>query len=187
MRKQLYFLCVVLLLGMLTGCRSSNEKAVREVINSAFQAYQTRNLNDMKKYTGASFQTSDIPFFKNNDQLVDPVIKSLSEKTSISIQKVTISGDQATVIGKVNISDIGAIIRKVELAIRNREITANKTDQLAVFTNAVNEEVKSNDAPMREYDVEVKLQKVEGTWEIILDEKIRDAMTGGFITYIGKE
>ena len=184
MKKVLLLLCMIF---MLTGCRSADNKEVRKVVNSAFKAYQARDLNEVKRYTGSSFKTTDIPFFKNNDKLVDPVIQSIVEKTSIKIKKVTVSGDNATVTGTVKVVNIGGIIGNVERAIRNREIVAEKNEQLAVFTSTVHDEVKALGASMREYDVEVNLQKIDGEWEIVLDEPLRDALTGGFITYRSKE
>ncbi len=97
----------------------------------------------------------------------------IGKKITYEVVSITENGDTAEAVLKITAPDCVSLVYQ--------GIEGMDTYDEAVFTENV-EKLLSGDVKTNTYDVTVQLQKVQGSWCLIINEQFSDAITGGLMS-----
>ena len=97
----------------------------------------------------------------------------ISEKVTYEVVSITENGDSATAVLKITAPDTVNLVYDC--------LEGMETYDEEAFTARMEETLKTSTATVSN-TVELQLQKVEGSWCIVMDPAFSDAITGGLMT-----
>ena len=118
------------------------------------------------------------------DEEGERLFRAILDKTSYEIGEKTIDGNKATVTAKITAPDLLRIVSQtmselIPMAFAmafSEEEADDKMDAMIqqYFENAISDP----NAPMTVSDTQIKLEKIDGTWFVIPDDELINALTG---------
>ncbi len=189
MKKSIRILATVLVLIMtlatFTGCGLSPKAAAEAVVKNTFNALMSQNVEKIKN----ELQATEI-FNEQLDEYSDVMIELLFKNLSYKIHEVEII-DKETV--EVSLSITNTDMKSVFTEFVEK-ITAYALDNLDKISNMTEEETVKLTFDMLEecmsnsehgtvtLDIVATVVKNDGEWQLRMDEKLIDAILGGFVT-----
>ena len=166
-KKNKKFLLVSVLCGLvLCGCASREKEQCKKQVTEFLTAYQAQDIT-CGKYLSGNNQDETVKFEGFQSVLAEPIkfeVKSAEVNNDYNMVNVVITNvDFGTVFeGLVNSDDV------------QMDITENITAELE-------KRLQAEDAPMREFEIVVKLYKEQ---KIKMTGELSNALLGGYTQYI---
>lgn len=196
MKKLGIILLIALLsLTVLTSCSLGVEKP-EKVVSNALEALKKQDQEKMKEYFTyeelMNFSNEEKKEIEESDDSFDSeqIKKLIFAKLEYKILSSTEKGDKATVEIEITNIDMKVVMQQYlaeafqiamsnafdeDSAISDEEID-KKLEQIFI------DKMSKNDQTTKTTTVEIQLEKKDNKWQIQLDEKIQDAITGGMLT-----
>lgn len=182
--KKIISLALVLIMGIsFASCGSKNDtKAVEASVDKAVTALKKYDTESINKYV-ESDDLKSIQEGIDGIEGADKLVKAIFSKLSYEISDVSIKDNHATVSMAVTTKDLKSVASSYMMSmlgsyLKGEVDTKNESfiqEQLTVITDMVNADTVGTTSA----NVNVALENKDGTWVIILDDTVEDAIMGG--------
>lgn len=181
MRKGICTVIVLVLLLSAVGCSSTHppDRVVRTFLDTMVKG----DFEEAAKLAGGANMQKDVLQTTENKQS-EQLARAILARVKYELGDKRVEGEKAIVNVKVTAPDllritskaVGELLPMAFAMAFSQDQSQEKTDALfqQYFENAINDP----NAPMVTSDVQIKLQKKDGSWVVVPDESFVNAITG---------
>lgn len=181
-KKFLAFLTTLVMVFAFAGC--SGGESPETAVSNYLKAFQTMDLETIEKYTADAENTTDATEDAISDLETDEMGAAFVENLTFEILSSTQEEDTATV--KVSITNVDmtnamgkAISEMIPLAFAG--LSEEELEQKS--TEAMISAIANNKDTTLTKEVDVSLVKGENNWQVVPDDALADAITGGLVSF----
>ncbi len=178
MKKFTITLLAILMVLTLTACGNKAEAAVKTFMENC-KAGKLEEINkyEQQEVTSDEYQQFYVNLFKNLEYTIE---KSESKSSDEAIVTVTITNiDMSSAFTTLFSDYIQWALGKV---LSGQEVSDQEASDKMMET--LNNLIETNKGKTKTTTVDITVIKEDGKWNVKLDEKLFDAITGGFISSI---
>lgn len=190
-RKTTLFLCICccLMLFLVSGCDSKEERAVRKAVDTELNQLKDSDKEIAKRY----LQTEDIAqLSQNDDRLSDDItqiFKLFYKNFSYKTEKITITENRAVVHTNLKIIDSKKLAKDFARRSLKKSIEQKAVSNAAEFSasdsyDLLRELLESKTYKTESVSADISLKKKGEHWTVIHTSKLDDILTGNFFSYI---